>query len=207
MNARREVVYVVDDDSGVREALSQLLKSLGIDSVGFGSANEYLEFTRADEAACLILDLQLPGISGLELQRRLTASESPPVIFISGRLDIPSTVEAMKAGAIEFLTKPVRRDALLAAVSAGLARDRTQREDRLALDELKRRLALLSPREREVLSYVVAGFLNKESAAALGISAVTLQAHRSQIMRKMAADSLAELVRMASALGIETRQR
>jgi len=204
MNRVRNIVYLIDDDPRVREGLNNLFDSVEIDILTFGSAAEYLEHLRVDDAACLILDLQLPGIGGLDLQSRLAREDSPPIIFVTGRGDIPSTVKAMKAGAIEFLTKPVNTDALLNAVSTAFARDRLLREQRAAITELKKRWALLSPREREVLPLVVKGLLNKQAAAVLGIKEVTLQIHRSQIMQKMAAGSLAELVRMAGRLGIPT---
>jgi FixJ family two-component response regulator len=175
--------------------------------VTFSSAQDYIECKRDDTAACLILDLQLPGISGLELQKRLVNELSPPIIFISGRGDIPSTVQAMKGGAIEFLTKPVDPDVLLPAVRTAFAKDRIKREQRAELVELQKRFSQLSRREREVLPLVVKGLLNKQSAAALGITEVTLQIHRSQIMKKTAADSFADLVRMAERLGIPVDPR
>jgi FixJ family two-component response regulator len=196
------VVYLVDDDTRVREGLENLFDSVDIAMLTFSSAADYLQHLRVDDAACLILDLQMPGIGGLELQSRLAQEDSPPIIFITGRGDIPSTVRAMKAGAIEFLTKPVDTETLLAAVSAAFARDRRLRDQRAVLSELEKKFALLSPREREVLPLVVKGLLNKQAAAVLGIKEVTLQIHRSQIMQKMAAGSLAELVRMASRLSI-----
>jgi FixJ family two-component response regulator len=170
--------------------------------ISFSAARDYIDCKRNDTAACLILDLQLPDISGLELQKRLVDELSPPIIFISGRGDIPSTVQAMKGGAIEFLTKPVDPEALLPAVRAAFAKDRIKRDQRAELAELQQRFAQLSRREKEVLPLVVKGLLNKQSAAALGITEVTLQIHRSQIMKKTAADSFADLVRMASRLGI-----
>jgi FixJ family two-component response regulator len=197
-----EMVYLVDDDAQVREALEPFLRSFGIEVMAFASAADYLEHRRADSAACLILDLQLPGIGGLELQRRLAENLSPPIIFITGRGDITSTVKAMKGGAIEFLTKPLDPEALIPLVKSAFARDRENRERRADLEKLQTRFAQLSPREREVLPLVVKGLLNKQSAAALGITEVTLQIHRSQIMKKMAADSFADLVRMAGKIGI-----
>jgi FixJ family two-component response regulator len=204
MKPAGNVVYLVDDDPRVREALNNLFDSVEITVFTFSSAVDYLEHSRVDDAACLILDLQMPGIGGLELQSRLAQEGSPPIIFVTGRGDIPSTVKAMKAGAIEFLTKPMDPDALLAAVSTAFARDRLLREQRAVLSELEKKFALLSPREREVLPLVVKGLLNKQAAAVLGIKEVTLQIHRSQIMQKMAAGSLAELVRMAGRLSIPT---
>jgi FixJ family two-component response regulator len=196
------VVYLVDDDARVREGLKNLFDSVEIAMLTFSSAADYLEHLRVDAAACLILDLQMPGIGGLALQSRLVQEGSTPIIFITGHGDIPSTVKAMKAGALEFLTKPLDSDALLAAVSTAFARDRLLREQRAVFSELERKFALLSPREREVLPLVVKGLLNKQAAAVLGIKEVTLQIHRSQIMQKMAAGSLAELVRMAGRLHI-----
>lgn len=197
-----EMVYIIDDDLGVREAVSGYLAAYGIGVASFDSAAKYLEYQREDSAACLVLDLKMPNISGLELQTQLAESCAPPIIFISGRSDVPSTVKAMKAGAVEFLTKPVDPDALLPAVTTALARDRISRAQRADLARLQNRMAQLSPRERDVLPLLVKGLLNKQSAAALGIAEVTLQIHRSQIMRKMQADSFAELVRMAGRLGI-----
>jgi FixJ family two-component response regulator len=202
MKPAGDVVYLVDDDTRVREGLENLFDSVDIAVLTFSSAADYLQHLRVDDAACLILDLQMPGIGGLELQSRLAQEGSPPIIFITGRGDIPSTVKAMKAGAIEFLTKPVDTETLLAAVATAFARDRQLRDQRAVLSELERKFALLSPREREVLPLVVKGLLNKQAAAVLGIKEVTLQIHRSQIMQKMAAGSLAELVRMASRLSI-----
>jgi FixJ family two-component response regulator len=202
MTPTGSVVYLVDDDSRVREALSELLASLEIEHVTFGSAAEYLAFVRADACACLVLDVQLPDINGLDLQRQLADESSPPIIFISGHGDIPSTVRAMKAGAIEFLTKPINPEAFVAAIRAAFTEDQEQRQKTADLVSLQRRFALLTPREREVFPLIVGGMLNKQAAAVLGITEVTLQVHRGQIMRKMAADSFADLVRMAGKLGI-----
>jgi FixJ family two-component response regulator len=195
-----EVAYIVDDDDAVREALTGFLHASGVEVVSFGSAVDYLKHPRTDAGACLILDLQLPDISGLELQRQLIGRWGPPIIFISGRGDIRSTVQAMKDGAIEFLTKPINPEALVATVTAAFERDRLNREKRADIAALRERFSLLSPREREVLPLVVRGLLNKQSAAALGITEVTLQIHRSRIMQKMLADSFADLVRMSEKL-------
>jgi FixJ family two-component response regulator len=197
-----EISYVVDDEACVRDAVCAMLESAEIEVMGFDSAEAYLRHARSDLAACLITDLRMPGINGLELQQRLRAQDSPPIIFISGRGDVPSTVRAMKAGAIEFLTKPLDSNALLTAVIGAFATDRAQRQQRAELNQLQQRLSLLSPREREVLPLIVTGMLNKQAASVLGITGVTLQIHRSQIMRKMAARSFADLVRMAGRLGI-----
>ena len=198
----REVVYVIDDDRGVRESIGGLLKSAGLQFLSFESAAGFLECFRSDDAACLILDLQLPDISGLELQGRLADDNSPPVIFISGHSDVPSTVRAMKAGAVEFLLKPVPGEVLLASVRAALAKDKLVRQQRSEVARLRERYSRLSLREREVLPLVVSGLLNKQSASVLGIAEVTLQVHRRQILSKMEAGSLADLVRIATRLGI-----
>ncbi len=202
MSLTGEMVYLVDDDLSVREALSELFLSLGIEHVTFGSASEYLGFVRSDRCACLVLDVQMPEINGLDLQRQIASESSPPIIFISGHGDIPSTVRAMKAGATEFLTKPVDPKALVAAIRAAFVKDLDQRQKTTELCALQRRFALLTPREREVLPLVASGMLNKQAAALLGITDVTLQVHRGQIMRKMEANSFADLVRMAGKLGI-----
>jgi FixJ family two-component response regulator len=196
-----EIAYIVDDEACVREAVCAMLESADIPAMGFESAEAYLRHSRSDLAACLITDLRMPGIGGLELQQRLR-EDSPPIIFISGRGDVPSTVRAMKAGAIEFLTKPLEANALLVAVVTAFDKDRAQRRQRAELNQLQQRLSLLSPREREVLPLIVTGLLNKQAASLLGITGVTLQIHRTQVMRKMAARSFAELVRMSGKLGI-----
>lgn len=201
------VVYLVDDDPRVREALSELLASLKIDHVTFASGAEYLGYVRSDGCACLVLDVHLPDINGLDLQQQLAEESGPPIIFISGHGDIPSTVRAMKAGAMEFLTKPINKDAFVTAISAAFVKDLEKRQRTADLASLQQRFALLTPREREVLPLVVAGMLNKQAAAVLRISEVTLQVHRGQIMKKMEADSFADLVRMAGKLGIPEPDR
>ena len=202
-----EVVYLVDDDARVREALSELLASHEIEHVTFGSASEYLEYARSDLSACLVLDLKLPDVDGLDLQRTLAETNCPPIVFISGHADIPSSVRAMKAGAIEFLTKPVDEKTLIDAIRAGFAKDRRQRQIATELASLKERFSTLTPREQEVFPLVTDGMLNKQSAAVLGVSEVTLQVHRGQIMRKMKAESFADLVRMAEKLQISRQPR
>jgi FixJ family two-component response regulator len=202
MNSDDPIVFVVDDDIRVREALSSLISSVGLRVATFASAAEFLEFEKPDAPACLILDLQLPDISGLELQEELATGNPPPIIFVTGHADVPSSVRAMKAGAIEFLPKPFGERELLEAIDAAIARDRTARQKRSELAELQKHYNLLTPRERGVLPFVVAGFANKETAADLGTSEITIGVHRGQIMRKMGARSLAELVRMADKLGI-----
>jgi FixJ family two-component response regulator len=202
MNSDDAIVFVVDDDYRVREALSSLIASVGLRVVAFGSAAEFLESEKPDSPACLVLDLQLPDRSGLELQRELATGDGPPIVFITGHGDIPSSVRAMKAGAIEFLPKPFSEQELLRAIDAAIVLDREARQKRSELAELQKRYSLLTPREREVLPFVVAGFANKQTAADLGTSEITIGVHRGQIMHKMGARSLAELVRMSDKLGI-----
>jgi FixJ family two-component response regulator len=202
MTSVRSVVFVVDDDSRVRDALTTLLASAGLEVAAFASATAFLEADKPDAPACLLLDLDLPDISGLELQQELLERQAPPIVFLTGHGDIPSSVKAMKAGAVEFLSKPVGDDELLRAIDAAIAVDRTARSQRAELSELQRRYERLTPREREVLPYVVAGLANKVTASELGTSVVTIAIHRGHIMRKMGARSLAELVRLADRLGI-----
>jgi FixJ family two-component response regulator len=202
MTQDNPIVYVLDDDYRVREALSSLLLSVGLRVEAFASATEYLDFKKPDSPACLILDLELPGMSGLELQREIAGDDAPPIVFVTGHGDVPSSVRAMKAGAIEFLLKPFDDQELLRTIVAAIAQDRETRLKRAEMAELRRRYALLTPREREVLPFVVAGLLNKQTAAELGNSEITIQVHRGQIMRKMVASSLADLVKMAGKLGI-----
>jgi FixJ family two-component response regulator len=197
-----EVVYLVDDDISIRESMTGLLEALGLVVISFDSAESFLQHERVDTAACLILDLQLPQMNGLELQKRLAQSESLPVIFITAHGDIPSSVRAMKGGAMEFLTKPVDREALMATITTALALNRENRARNADIAALRERLSRLTPREREVLPLLVTGHLNKQIAAMLGISEVTVQIHRGRIMRKMAASSFADLVRVCGLLGI-----
>lgn len=202
MNSESPIVFVVDDDVRVREALSDLLSSVGLRVNAFGSASEFMESEKPDAPACLVLDLDLPGVSGLDLQRELASGDSPPIVFITGHGDVPSSVRAMKAGAIEFLAKPFGEQELLQAIDSAIVLDRAARQKRSEIAELQRHYVLLTPREREVLPFVVAGFANKQTAADLGTSEITIGVHRGQIMRKMGARSLAELVRMADRLGV-----
>jgi FixJ family two-component response regulator len=202
MTEDQPIIYVLDDDHRVREALSSLLSSLGLRVEVFASAAEYLQFKKPDAPACLILDLELPGMNGLELQQEIAGDYSPSIIFVTGHGDVPSSVRAMKAGAIEFLLKPFDNQELLRSIDAAILHDREARVKRAEITELRRRYALLTPREREVLPFVVTGFLNKQTAAELGTSEITIQVHRGQIMRKMAASSLAELVKLAGKLNI-----
>jgi len=197
-----EVVYLVTDNPCVHDAVSMLRAVAGTEVVGFRSTPEFLRFARADQSSCLILDLPCRDADGLDFQCQLAEKACPPVIFICGHSDIGSAVRAMKAGAIELLTAPVDPSVLIEAIRVAIAHDRRLRLRRAELAALQKRLALLTPREREVLPLIVGGLLNKQAASALGISEVTLQIHRSQVMRKMQAESLADLVRMAFKLRI-----
>lgn len=202
MSSKDHIVFVVDDDFRVREAVQELLTSADLNVVTFGSATEYIEFAKPELPACLILDVDLPDINGLELQRQIAAEQHPQIVFITGYGDVPSSVRALKAGAVDFLTKPFSESDLLEAIRAAIAQDTEARGKRLKLVTLQQRYSNLTPREREVLPLVVSGLLNKQAAAELGISEVTLQIHRGKIMDKMQAESLAELVRMAETLEI-----
>jgi FixJ family two-component response regulator len=195
-------VYVVDDDPRICEALGGLFRSRGIQVVTFRSAAGYLAYPRPDGPGCVILDVGLPDISGLELQSRIAGSNHAPVVFITGDGDVPTTVRALKAGAVDFLTKPFREQDLMAAFDAAIARDRIARRERVEQQRLLHLLARLTPRERQVLPLVVDGLLNKQAAQRLGISAITLQIHRSRVMHKMQAGSLPELVRIAGKLPV-----
>jgi FixJ family two-component response regulator len=197
-----DIAFIVDDDERVREALSELLSAHGIGAFAFGSAGEYIGAERPDVPSCLILDVELPDINGLELQRQIAAGDHPPIIFITGHGNIPASVSAIKRGAVDFLTKPISGADLIAAVRVAISLDRENRSERSERGVLKRRYADLTPRERDVFPLVVSGLLNKQSAAELGISEVTLQMHRRSVMQKMAAASLADLVRIAEKLEI-----
>jgi len=203
MASADEIVYVVDDDARVRSALSRLFRSAGLRAETFGSAREFLECEREDAAACLVLDLQMPGMDGLALQQELAETGADlPIVFLSGHGDVPTSVAAMKRGAADFLTKPCADGLLLETVRRSLERHRARRAERANLDEIRRRYATLTPREREVLAHVVGGALNKQTAAELGTSEKTVKVHRGRVMRKMGAESLAELVRLADRLGV-----
>lgn len=202
MTKEDNIVFIVDDDMRMREALSDLLESHGMRAVSYGSAGEYVRADKPDLPATLILDVQLPDINGLDLQRQIGTGDHPPIIFITGHGDIPSSVSAMKHGAVDFLTKPFSDISLLKAVQAGLAQDQKTRLERADMAVLRERYAALTRRERDVLPLVVSGLLNKQAAAELEISEVTLQIHRRNVMHKMAAASLADLVRIAQRLEI-----
>ena len=196
------IVFVVDDDVSVRESLELMIRSEGWKPETYSSAQAFLERPRATVPSCLVLDVSLPGLSGLDLQSRLGARSDLPIIFITGHGDVPMSVRAMKAGAVEFLTKPFDDAALLEAIAGALERSRAALDRETERQALQARYAGLSAREREVMALVVAGLLNKQIAGELGISEITVKAHRGKVMRKMAAGSVAELVRMATALGI-----
>jgi FixJ family two-component response regulator len=196
------LVFIVDDDAGTRESLRNLVRSVGLRVEVFASAQEFLRSQRADVPACLVLDVRLPGLSGLDLQKQMAAAERQiPIVFITGHGDIPMTVRAMKAGAVEFLTKPFRDQDLLDAIQQALDRDRQTREQRAGVEELRSRYRLLTPRERDVMALVVTGLLNKQIAAELGTSEASVKVHRQHVMEKMRAGSLAALVRMADRIG------
>jgi FixJ family two-component response regulator len=203
MTEAGSVVFVVDDDPSVRRAIKRLVKSVGLQVELFGSAHEFLRGERPNAPSCLVLDIRLPGISGLDLQRELLdANIHIPVIFITAHGDIPMTVRAMKAGAVEFLTKPFRDQDLLDAIHFALERDHARRLQEAEVTKLRDRYESLTPREREVLPLVVSGLLSKQIADAIGATEATVKVHRSQLMRKMGANSVADLVRMAEKMGI-----
>jgi FixJ family two-component response regulator len=203
MNETAPIVFVVDDDPAVCVAVKRLIRSVGIEVQTFNSAQEFLESKRADVPGCLVLDVRLPDLSGLDLQQELvTANIDLPIIFVTGHGDIPMSVRAMKAGAVEFLTKPYREQDLLEAIQHGIRQHRTKRDQRAEIIELQRRYELLTLREREVFPLVAGGLLNKQVGAQLGASEKTIKVHRGQVMQKMKADSLAELIRMAERLKI-----
>jgi FixJ family two-component response regulator len=203
MTELRSIVFVVDDDASIRYALKSLIRSVGLQVELFASAQELLQSKRPDLPSCLVLDIRLPGISGLDFQRKLTeANIRIPIIFITGHGDIPMSVRAMKAGAVEFLTKPFRDQDLLDAIQVALDCDQVRRQQEVEIATLKDRFEWLTPREREVLPLVVSGLPNKQIAFAIGTSETTVKVHRGQLMRKMGAESLPELVRMAQKIGI-----
>ena len=201
------IVYVIDDDDAVRVAVKDLLESIGLRAETFASGREFLRAAHADAPSCLILDVRLPGQSGLDFQRALTAANlNIPIIFITGHGDIPMTVQAMKAGAVDFLAKPFRDQELLDAVHKAVEGDRARRQEQAGVAKLRGRYEELTAREREVMVLVIQGLLNKQIAAELGTSETTVKIHRGQVMRKMQADSLPDLVRMAERLGIPAQR-
>jgi FixJ family two-component response regulator len=198
------IVLVIDDDAAVREALADLFQSVGLSVETYGSTDEFLRRGTPDQPGCLVLDVRLPGLSGLDFQAELTQADvRVPVIFITGHGDIPMTVRAMKAGAVKFLTKPFRDQELLDAVQRGLALDRARRDQQRPITELQARFKTLTVREQEVISFVSVGLMNKQIAGALGVSEITVKVHRGNAMRKLGAKSLADLVRMAQLLKLE----
>ena len=202
-NGADPVVLIVDDDRSMREALERLLATVGLKAQTFGSAQEFMSTKRPEAPCCLVLDVRLPGLSGLDLQRRLVDMDPPmPIVIITAYADIPMTVQAVKAGAVEFLTKPFRDQELLDAVQEAIDRDRTLRLERAEVAELRQTYGSLTQREREVMTLVVTGLLNKQVAARLGTSEATVKAHRAQLMQKMRVESLAQLVRVAGRLGL-----
>jgi FixJ family two-component response regulator len=196
------VVFVVDDDVSVRESLELLILSAGWQPQTFASAEEFLERSGVDGPSCLVLDVKLPSLNGLDLQKRIIDRVDIPIVFITGYGDVPTTVEAMKAGAVDFVTKPFSDDVLLNAIRQALERSRTTLAHEAQLRALRKLYMSLTPRERETMALVVSGLLNKQIAAELGISEITVKAHRGRVMRKMRVDSLAELVRLAAALDV-----
>jgi FixJ family two-component response regulator len=203
MKAGDPIVFVIEDDSSMREALTDLITSVGLLVEPFKSGRDFLEYRRPDAPACLVLDVRLPGLSGLDLQRALVRTEAPiPIVFISGHGDIPMSVRAIKEGAVDFLTKPFRDQDLLDAIQRALEIDRGARQDRSVVAELRHCYESLTKRERDVMKLVVSGLLNKQIAGELGSSEVTVKMHRGQVMRKMKAQSLVQLVRMAEKIGI-----
>ncbi|MGA2817795.1 MAG: response regulator transcription factor [Xanthobacteraceae bacterium] len=200
----QSIVFVVDDDASLREAIKSLLRSVGLEVEVFGTAADFLKHKFPDVPACLVLDIRLPGVSGLDFQAELAkANIHIPIVFITGHGDIPMTVRAMKAGAVEFLTKPFRDQDLLDSVQIALDRDRARRAQDKAVHEVRVHFDALTPREQEVIAFVTAGLMNKQIAAELGVSEITVKVHRGSVMKKMGARSLADLVRMADALGIK----
>jgi FixJ family two-component response regulator len=204
MELTNELVYIVDDEASVGEALSTLLRANGMQAQLFTSGRDFLALARRDSCACLILDLKMPGLGGLEVQKRISANSSMPVIFLTGRGDIPSTVRAIKGGAVDFLTKPVDEEALISSVERALRQDRASRREAAENAKLVARFESLTPREREVLLLLARGLQNKQVAFELGITEYTVQVHRGHIMRKMEADSFATLVKLAAKLKLGT---
>ena len=207
MAETRPVIFVVDDDASVREAVGNLLESVGLHSESFESTEEFMYARRPDAPSCLLLDVRLPGLNGLDFQDKLEKfGIRIPIVFITAHGDVPMTRRAMKAGAVDFLTKPFQKQELLTAVDQALARDRATRKEESAISNLRSRFEQLTPRERDVMALVVEGFMNREIAAKLGVTEITVKVHRGRVMEKMKADSLADLVRMAEKLKSSVRR-
>jgi FixJ family two-component response regulator len=200
----QSIVFIIDDDESLRDALKRVFRSVGLSAEAFASAPEFLKYNRPDVPSCLVLDVRLPGLSGLDFQAELgNANILIPIVFITGHGDIPMSVKAMKAGAVEFLTKPLREQDLLDAVRAALEGDKMRREQQITDSDAQVRFDLLTPREQEVMAFVTTGLMNKQVATEMGIAEATVKFHRGHIMRKMAARSLADLIKMAGSLGIQ----
>jgi FixJ family two-component response regulator len=205
MKEEQPIVYLIDDDESVREGIADLLRSVGHDVRTFGSVQQFIDSSRPDAPGCIVLDVRLPGMSGLEFQRTLIRSNIHiPVIFISGHADVPMTVRAIKSGAIDFLTKPVHEQQLLDTVQVGIEGDRARRKEAKVVAELRVRFDSLTPREREIFTLMICGRRNKQIAAQAGLSEMTVKVHRSHVMQKMQANSVVELVRIADQLGVST---
>jgi FixJ family two-component response regulator len=201
-------VYVVDDDAGIGRALCRLIRSVGLDAVAFSSAQAFLDHPRSTGPACLVLDVRMPGLGGLDLQAKLgDARETLPIVFITGHGNVPTSVRAMKGGAVDFLQKPFNEDELIAAVQRALALSRQAQSEAAARAEIERRAGTLTPRERQVMALVVKGLLNKQIAGELGAAEKTVKVHRGRVMQKMQANSVADLVRMAERIGLSTGSR
>ena len=208
VNARTATVVIVDDDTSVREALTDLFNSVGLQTLTFGSAAEFLKASLPDGPICLVLDIRMPGVSGLDFQDHLARTNvNVPVVIVTGHGDIPMSVRAMKAGAVNFLTKPFRDQDMLDAVTKAIERDRERRDGAKAEAELRRQFEALTAREREVMTLVTSGMMNKQAAAAMGLSEITVKIHRGHVMRKMGARSLADLVRMAESLDLHQSKK
>lgn len=203
----QSIVFIIDDDESLRDALKTLFRSVGLRAEAFASAPEFLKYNKPDVPSCLVLDVRLPGLSGLDFQAELgNANILIPIVFITGHGDIPMSVKAMKAGAVEFLTKPLREQDLLDAVRVALEGDKMRREQQITDSDVQLRFELLTPREQEVMAFITTGLMNKQVATEMGIAEATVKFHRGHIMRKMAARSLADLIKMASSLGIQRRK-